>query len=287
MKIKICGDTTNDLTPSQVEKNGISLMPVIISLGDEVYRDDQSIDAEKIFSFVEETGKMPKTSAINPFEFEEFFSAQLKSDGGYDALIYFSLSSEISSLYRNAETAALTFPNQVFVIDSKTLSCGIAVQMLYACSLRDAGLSAEEIVKKVESRRDSVQTSFVIDTLKFLHWGGRCSALAMLGANLLHIHPEIVLRNGKMTVGKKFRGKYQSVVNEYVNDLFATYKNPDRKICYIVHTPIDKEIVDCVKENVESLGIFDEVAESFASCTIGCHCGRNTIGVMFYADGDR
>ena len=286
MKIKICGDTTNDLTPEQLKKHNISLKPIIINLGDDEYRDDNSLDPETIFGFVDKTGQMPKTAAINPLEFEEFFSEQLKSDDGYDALIYFSLSSGISSLCQNAQTAAQKFDGKVFVIDSKTLSTGIGVQMLYACELRKQGLTAKEIVEKVEARKQFAQTSFVIDTLKYLYKGGRCSVLALFGANLLRIHPEIVLKDGKMTVGKKFRGKYKDVVKDYVKTVLQQYPNPDRKICFITHTPISSEIVDMVREQLEASGKFDHIVESNASCTIGCHCGRNTIGVLFYSDGE-
>lgn len=282
MKIKITGDTTNDLPSELIKKYNITLKPIIVNLGEQEYRDGENIKLEEVFDFVDKTGQLPKTAALNPLEFEEFFKQQLESDGGYDAIIYFSLSSEISSLYQNALVASKKF-NNVYVIDSKTLSTAIGLQILYACELREQGLSAKEIVEKVEARKQYAQASFVLDTLKYLHKGGRCSGLAVFGANLLKIHPSIILKDGKMGVGKKFRGKYKDVVLEYVDSILETYPNFDKKRCFITYTTIEDDIVDAIKEKIKDK--FDEIIVSTASCTIGSHCGRNTIGILYYTDG--
>ena len=212
MKIKITADSTCDLGAELVKKYNIGILPVTIIADDKEYLDGVNITTDQLFPIVEKTGQLPKTAATNPTVFEEFFKKELESDGGYDAIIHFDISSKISSLYQNAQVASQNFDNKVFVVDSMSLSTGVGMQMLYACELAQKGLSAEEIFEKVMARRNAVQASFVIDTLKYLYKGGRCSRLAMFGANLLKIKPVIVLKDGKMDVDSKPRGKYADVV---------------------------------------------------------------------------
>lgn len=286
MKIKITADCTCDLTQDMVENLNVGIKPVNIIMNDKEYLDGVNITLPELFKMFKETGQLPKTSACNPVEYEEFFNEQLKSDGGYDAIIHFSLSSGISCLNQNANVASQAFDNKVWVIDSQTLSTAIALQIFYAHELIQKGLSVQEIVNKVEARKTNAQASFVIDTLKFLYKGGRCSALSMFGANILGIKPSIIVKDGKMGVGKKFRGKYDKVVLEYVDYILETYKNPDRKRVFITYTTLDNpEIIDQIKAKLQ--GKFDEILVSSAGCTIGSHCGPNTLGILFYTDGNQ
>ena len=284
MKIKITADCTCDLTQDMIKQLNVGIKPVSIIMNDQEYLDGVTITLPKLFEMFKESGQLPRTSACNPVEYEEFFNEQLKSDDGYDALIHFSLSSGISSLNQNAATASKAFDNKVWVIDSQTLSTAIALQIYYAYELIQKGLSPQEIVDKVIARRPYAQASFVIDTLKFLYKGGRCSALSMFGANILGIKPSIIVKDGKMGVGKKFRGKYDKVVLEYVDSILETYTNPDTKRVFITYTTLDNpEIVDKIKEILEEK--FDEILVTNAGCTIGSHCGPNTLGILFYTDG--
>ena len=284
MKIKITADSTCDLGAELVKKYNIGILPVTIIADDKEYLDGVNITTDQLFPIVEKTGQLPKTAATNPTVFEEFFKKELESDGGYDAIIHFDISSKISSLYQNAQVASQNFDNKVFVVDSMSLSTGVGMQMLYACELAQKGLSAEEIFEKVMARRNAVQASFVIDTLKYLYKGGRCSRLAMFGANLLKIKPVIVLKDGKMDVDSKPRGKYADVVMKYVEYILGKFKTPDKTRCFITYTTLDDEIVRMIEEKIKP--IFKEILITRAGCTIATHCGRNTFGILYYNDGE-
>lgn len=280
MKIKITADSSCDLSRALIEKNNFAILPVHITLGDKEYSDARDISQDEFYKFLKENPVLPKTSANNPVEFEEFFREQLSSDGGYDAIIHFAISSKFSTLYQNALTAAQLFADKVFVIDSLSLSTGVGLQMLYAKELVDKGLSAAEVFEKVKERRGAVQASFVIDKLDYLHKGGRCSGVAKFSASLLQIKPIIVLRDGEMKVGSKLMGKFEKIVPKYVDYILLNFPNIDRTRCFITHTPISNEIVDGIRERIKN--IFDEVIETDAGCTVGTHCGPNTIGILYY-----
>ena len=281
MKIKITGDTTNDLPTELIKKYNITLKPIIVNLGEQEYRDGENIKLEEVFDFVDKTGQLPKTAALNPLEFEEFFKQQLESDGGYDAIIYFSLSSEISSLYQNALAASKQF-NNVYVIDSRNLSTGVGLQVLYACMLRDKGEKPENIVKKVEARKQFVQASFVVERLDYLYKGGRCSALQLLGANLLKIRPSIIVKNGKMDVHKKYRGKMKDVVKDYVKDTLNEFNTYDKSICFITYSSATEDMVEAAKSTLKEFANFENVYITTAGATVTSHCGENTLGILYF-----
>ena len=279
-KIKITADSSCDLNDELIKKYNFSILPVHISLGDKEYTDSRDISQEEFYKFLKETSVMPRTSAYNPMEAEEFFKQQLESDGGYDAIIHFTISSKLSVIYQNSCTGAQSFNGKVFVVDSMSLSTGVALQMMYAYDLVQEGLDAQEIYEKLLDRREKVQASFVIDKLTYLHKGGRCSGVALFGSNLLQIKPIIVLKDGEMKVGKKLMGKFEKVVPQYVEHILETFPDIDKKRCFITHTPVDKEIADVIREQIKDK--FDEIMETTAGCTVGTHCGPNTIGILYY-----
>ena len=280
MKIKITADSSCDLSDEIIKKNNFTILPVHITLGDKEYSDARDITQEEFYKFLKETSVMPKTSAYNAVEAEEFFKQQLESDGGYDAIIHFTISSKLSVIYQNSVNAAQQFAGKVFIVDSMSLSTGVGLQMLYAQDLVNEGLDAKVIFEKLLERREKVQASFVIDKLTYLHKGGRCSAVALLGSNLLQIKPIIILKDGEMKVGKKLMGKFEKTVTQYVNYILETYLDIDRKRCFITHTPIDAEIVAGIREQIKDK--FDEIIATEAGCTVGTHCGPNTIGILYY-----
>lgn len=280
MKIKITADSTCDLSKELLEKYNIGIIPVTIIVKDKEYLDGISITTDELFPIVEETGELPKTAATNPTDFEQFFKKELE---GYDAVIHFDISSKLSSLYQNAQIASQQFDNKVFVVDSASLSTGIGLQMLYACELAQKGVSPEEIYQKVLERRSAVQASFVIDTLKFLHKGGRCSRIAMFGANLLKIKPVIALKDGIMDVDAKPRGKYADVAIKYVEYTLNKFNTPDKTRCFLTYTTLDEEILHSIEEKIKPL--FKEVLITRAGPTVATHCGKNTVGILYYNDG--
>lgn len=278
MKIAITCDSVCDLSQELIKQNNISILPISIILGDETFSDGVNINSQKIFDYVAKNKQLPKTSAINEFQYAEFFKEHLD---GVDALIHFTISSDMSSCFNNAKKAASTLKN-VYVIDSRNLSTGVGLQVLYACKLRDKGEKPENIVKKVEARKQFVQASFVVERLDYLYKGGRCSALQLLGANLLKIRPSIIVKDGKMDVHKKYRGKMKDVVKDYVKDTLNEFNTYDKSICFITYSSATEDMVEAAKSTLKEFANFENVYITTAGATVTSHCGENTLGILYF-----
>ena len=280
MKICISAESTIDLSKELLEKYHIRTIPFGVLLGEDVYADGE-ITSQDIFDYVSKTKVLPRTTAINEYQYRDYFESILKE--GYDAIIHFSLSSQISTSYSQAVRATRKV-DHVFVIDSQSLSTGIALEAIYASKLADKGLSPEEIVEKVNARIPYVQASFVIQTLEYLHKGGRCSGLAMLGAALLRIKPQIIVSEGKMAPAKKYIGRKSQVVEAYCKDTLEQFANPDLSIAFVTHTQATPEMVAVAIEALKNRG-FKTIYETTAGATITSHCGPMTLGILFINDG--
>ena len=281
MKIKLSSESTCDLPKELLEKYDISIIPYSVILGDEIVEDDETVPA-KIYEFVEQTKKLPKTSAINEETYKEYFSNLLKDN---DAVIHITLSSGLSSSNSHAVSAAESLKN-VYVIDSKSLSTGIALLCIYAKKLIDEGNSPEVIAEKVTARVPNVQASFVVERLDYLYKGGRCSRLALFGANLLKIRPQIVVKDGVMSPAKKFRGKMDMVVAKYCEETLEEFNTPDKSIVFITHTSATPEMVNAAVDAVKKAG-FENVYDTVAGGTITSHCGEHVLGILYFNDGDK
>lgn len=280
MAVKITCDSSTDLTKELYEQLNVSVLPFTITLGDQVYTDTKDIDSEKIFKYVEQTKVLPKTSAINEFTFEEFFNEHNSKDG----LVFISISSRASSSYSNALNASKKFDN-VHVVDSYSLSTGGGLLVLYACELRDQGLSAKEIAEKLNERKKHIQASFVIDKLDYLYKGGRCNAVQRFGANLLKLHPSILLRDGAMGVNKKYRGKMADCTTNYFKETLKDFNTPCLDYCFITYSSATEDMLNNAKAVVNEFGKFKKVYVTKAGATITSHCGQNTIGLLYFNDG--
>ncbi len=276
-KIIISSDSTCDLSAELKERYGIKTIPLGITLGTQVYQDGIDITPDDIYAHHAKTGELPKTTASNVGECIDYF-ADLTKDG--DAVIHFTISSTMSSTYNNTCMAAEEFEN-VYVIDSKNLSTGGGLLVVAAAEMAKKGMQAQEIVAEIEKIVPKVDASFVIDSLEYLHKGGRCSALAMMGANLLKLKPCIEVKNGSMGVGKKYRGIYAKVLTEYVNERLQNVDDIDTSRVFVTHAGCEPEVVEAVLKQVKDTGIFKEVFLTRAGCTISSHCGANTLGVLF------
>ena len=281
MKIKLSSESTCDLPKELLEKYDITTIPYCVILGYEIVEDNETVPS-KIYKFVEETKKLPKTSAINEETYKEYFTNLLKDN---DAVIHITLSSGLSSSNSHAVTAAASLKN-VYVIDSKSLSTGIALLCIYARKLIDEGNTPETIVEKVTARVPHVQASFVVERLDYLYKGGRCSRLALFGANLLKIRPQIVVRDGVMAPEKKFRGKMDMVVSKYCEDTLETFNTPDKSIAFITHTSATPEMINNAVEAAKNAG-FETVYDTVAGGTITSHCGEHVLGILYFNDGDK
>lgn len=281
--IYITGDSANDLGRELIEKYKIKILPFNILMNNKEYLDGENITSEMIIDNFKENGTLPKTSAVSEENFQEFFAKILENED--DRIIHFSLSGEMSCSCENAKKASKCFNGKVEIIDSRSLSTGIGLLMLFACDEKNKGESFENIVKKVKARINSVQASFVINKLTFLHKGGRCSSLQLLGANLFNIKPSIEVNNGKMGMSKKYRGPYIKVVESYCKDILQKFNNPDNTRCFITYSSIEEDVLNVVKQTVEENSNFKEILITQAGATITSHCGANTIGVLFINDG--
>ena len=279
-RIRIVADSTCDLSSELIEKYDINIIPLCIMLGDNTFLDGVDITPEEIYKWSDENKTTPKTSAVPFDKIEETLKPMIEAG---DDIIFIGISEEMSSTCNRirifAEDAEY---DRIFVINSKNLSTGIGLQALRAAELRDMGKSAEEIVADIENSRDRVRASFVIDTPTFLARGGRCTAVEAFMASALKIHPEIVVKDGKMGAGRKVRGKPALAVSAYVDGLMPIIKNAEPHRVFVTHSGSDREIIDSVKARLEALNLFDEILETQAGGVISSHCGPNTLGVLFY-----
>jgi DegV family protein with EDD domain len=279
MRVKILSDSVCDLSKEQLEKYNIDLVPMPIIKDDVTYKDGVDITPEDIFEYVESGRGICHTSAINVADYQEVYS---RFAGAYDAVIHITISSGISSCYQNAVLAAADFKN-VYVVDSQNLSTGCGHLVLDAAIMAEQDKPAEEIVKQLEALRSKVEASFVIDTLLYLWKGGRCSGVAALGANVLKLKPCIEVKNGKMDVGKKYRGNFDKVIIQYVTDRLKDRDDIDYRRIFVTHpSGVPRDVCENVIRTVKSLGPFEEVVETLAGGTISCHCGPVCLGVLFY-----
>ncbi len=276
-KVIIASDSTSDLSPELIAKYNIQILPLGVNFGDEKFTDGVDIDPEYIYKRYQETKELPKTSAANLDEFIEFFK-KLTADGS--EVVMFTISSEMSSTFNNGRLAAEEVEG-VYVVDSRNLSTGSGLLVLNACELANDGYSAKDIAEKSRDFAKYVDASFVIDSLEFLHKGGRCSGLAAFGANLLSLKPCINVKGGKMGVGKKYRGKYEATLEQYIKERLANLEDIDSKRVFVTHAGCSDAIVNKCVEAVKKYGKFEEILITRAGCTVSSHCGRNTLGVLF------
>lgn len=274
MNIAISAESTIDLPQELLDLYDIKTIPFGIEF-DGLKQDRFGISKE-IFEYVEKTKKVPKTSAISPQQYQDYFEELKKT---YDVIIHISLSSLMSSAYNNAYTVAQNLEN-VFVVDSKTLSTGIALLAIKARELTKTKLAPQAIFDMINEMVEKVQASFVLEKLNYLHKGGRCSAIALLGANILKIKPQIVVKNGKMILGKKYIGGMNKVVNKYTEDLLNEYPDADKSIVFITHSSEMPECQKAIADELKAKG-FETIYDTLAGGTISSHCGPECIGILF------
>ena len=281
MKIALSADSTCDITKELKEEFGVHTVPLHVLLGEES-RLDGELSSQEIFDFVDRSGILPKTSAVNQFQFEEHFESLLKE---YDAIIHISISSGISSAYQNAVNAAGEFKN-VYVIDSLSVSSGMCLLLFYAKGLIDEGKDIDEIVKTLNERAPKIQTSFVVNTLDYLVKGGRCSALAAFGANLLKLKPRIVMKDGKMVSDKKYRGKNNMVIADYCREVLSDFNNPDLEFVGISHASASPEMIEAATNILKERG-FKRIFVLDTGCIVASHCGPKGMGILYINDGGK
>ena len=277
MNIKILSDSTCDLSPDILEKHNITIIPLTVIKDGNPYSDGIDITTDEIFAHVAAGGGLCSTAAINTAEYQQWFGKYTKD---YDGVIHINISSEFSCSHQNARLAAEDYPN-VRVIDSRNLSTGQGLVVLEACKLAATCNNLDEIKAKLDVFTTKVESSFLLDRLDYMVKGGRCSAAAALGANLLNLKPCIEVKDGKMSVVKKYRGNYAKCLASYVKDRLHDREDLSRETLFVTRTPVSDACMDSVKTAVDEHAEFETIYWTEAGCTVSCHCGPGTLGVLF------
>ena len=277
MKIKILSDSTCDLSQELLEKYDITKIPLTVIKDGEGFTDNVTITPADIFAHVATGGELCTTTAINAGEYMEWFEKYAKE---YDGVVHINIGANFSCCYQNACLAAEDFDN-VRVIDSQNLSTGQGLVVLKACELAQTCTDLDQLQQQLQAFTEKVEASFLLDQLKYMAKGGRCSAVAALGANLLNLKPCIEVKNGKMGVVKKYRGNYAKSLATYVKDRLADREDLDRGTLFVTCTPVSEECEAAVREAVDAYADFENIYWTEAGCTVSCHCGPGTLGVLF------
>ena len=277
MNIKILSDSTCDLPGELLELNNISLVPLTVIKEDTAFKDGVDITPADIFAHVAAGGALCSTSAVSVGEYEDVFR---KYSAEYDAVIHINIGSGFSSSHQNACVAASDFDN-VYCVDSMNLSTGQAFLVLKAREFALSGMDAPEILEALKALVPKVEASFLVDKLDYLVKGGRCSSAAALGANLLNLKPCIEVRDGKMSVVKKYRGNFAKCLASYVKDRLSNREDIQRDILFVTQTKVSEDCNQAVMDAVAAHGHFANVYRTTAGCTVSCHCGPGTLGAIF------
>ena len=277
MKIKILSDSTCDLSPELIAANDITIVPLTVIKNDEQFKDTVSITPDVIFEHVANGGSLCTTSANSLGEYQDWFE---KFAGDYDGIIHINIGSGFSSCYQNACLAAEDFPN-VRVVDSMNLSTGQGLVVLEACRLAKEATDLDQLADAIREYTTRVEASFLLSRLDYMVKGGRCSSVVALGANLLNLKPCIEVKNGKMSVVKKYRGNFDKALPMYVKDRLNNRDDLAGDILFVTKTPVDDVSYAAVMKAVGEYGKFDTIYETNAGCTVSCHCGPGTLGVLF------
>ena len=277
MQIRMTADSTSDLTPEILRKYDIGIAPLSVIINGEVFHDGIDVTPRDIFRAAE-AGQSVRTAAVNTYEYKEFFRNQLKN---CDQLVHICLGSGFSTCYSDAVEAAAEVGN-VFVVDSRNLTTGSGMLVLEGIRMIQNGAAdGKTVAEALQAKTGLVSTSFVVRTIDYLRRGGRCSGLEALGAKMLHIRPSIVVQDGKMHPGEKYRGRYEHYLKHYIRDVLENDSRIDFNRVFVVHSPSEEGLVRFAIDTVKSYGLFREVTEAMAGCTICTHCGPDTLGLIF------
>lgn len=280
MSVKIISDSTCDLSRALIERYSIGILPLHIVLGDKEFEDGQNITPDDIYRWSDANRTTPSTSAPSIAEAMDLFK-EFATDGS--ELVCFSISEQMSATNNVMKMAAeeLGLEDRIRVVDSSNLSTGIGLLVVEAAVMAQNGMNADAIVQEIEKLKPRVKASFVVDTLTYLHRGGRCSGLAALAGGALKLHPKITVENGKMKPDKKYRGRMDSVIMNYVKEMTPELVDAKADRVFITHSGCDAELVNSVRTYLNALGRFGEILETRAGGVISSHCGPGTLGVLF------
>ena len=278
-KVKILADSTADLSLELYKKHDIDRVYCSVSFGEKVYTDTIDITLEELYANVKKVGSLPHTAAVPPTDFEEYFKKQIEA--GYD-VVYVGLGSKLSTTFQNAHIAAQSCPEgRVFLVDSDSLSSGIGLLVMKACKFRDEGLSAKEIAEKCQALAPKIIAQFTVESLDYLHKGGRCSGASKLIGHIFHVHPYLRMVDGKLIVYKKPRGTSKMAIDEQIKGFKEDLPNVELDNIMITHAGLDKDLEDYFYAEVKKLVPDANINITRAGATIASHCGYGTVGLLY------
>ena len=280
MSVKILSDSTCDLSKELIEKYNIEVLPLHIVLGEAEYKDGEEISPDEIYEWADANKTTPKTSAIGITDVMDAYEKWLKE---YDEIVIFSISGKMSTTVNVMRMAAdeLEVEDRVFVVDSENLSTGNGLLVIEAAIMAQEGMNAKEIEGYMTELKPQVKASFVVDTLTYLHRGGRCSGVAALAGGALKLHPKIVVEEGGMKPDKKYRGKMKKVILDYAREMEEKLLGAKKERVFITHSGCESEVLESVEEYLKGLNHFDEILITRAGGVISSHCGPGTLGVLY------
>lgn len=277
-KIKLISDSTCDLSQALLEKHDIDIVPLYVNFNDESYKDLFDLQTEKMYELVDKHGILPKTSAASPGDFHQVFKTYLEQGC---KIIYIGIGSKFSATFTSANTAKqLLESDDIYLIDSSNLSSGTGLLLLKTAKFIEEGLEVEEIVRRIEALVPRVRSQFVIDTLDYLHKGGRVSTLSALMGGMLRIKPIIKVRNGEMVVGKKARGSIRKGIDLLIEEFLGLKDMIDNEFVMITHS-LAHESSLYIEERLKKEVQIEHLYETNAGCVISSHCGKGTIGILY------
>ncbi len=276
-KVKIITDTTNDLDLELLEKRDIDFIPLYVNFQDDFYKDLLEINSDKLYEKVDLLGYLPKTSAPAPQDFYNSFKPYL--DKGYE-IVYIGLSSQLSASLQNSNIARSSLEGSIEILDSLNVSAGLGLLSLEAADLRDKGLAAREIREELELLVEKTHTNFIIDSFDYLKKGGRCSSIQSFIGGALNIKPIIHLRNGRIEVKKKLRGKKEKLIKAMLDEVLENIESLDHKRFFIVHSQA-QEIALEVKDILEEKAYFKDLIICSTGSVTSSHCGPGSLGLAY------
>lgn len=279
--IKILVDSASDVELAEAKNMGIALAPMQVRFGDREYLDGVDITHKEFFEKLIESDELPQTSQINEFRFEEYF-AELTGDGS--EVIALTISSRLSGTYECAAKAAKKFDGKVRVVDSMNACIGERILLQYALRLRDEGLSAQEIINKLEEKKSKIQLLALLDTLHYLKKGGRISAVTAVAGEMLSIKPVISITDGKVRLVGKAMGSRRG--SNLLTQLIDKCGGIDFSMPYTLgYSGLSDENLNKYLRDSEKLwkDETDGIPVYMIGSTIGTHIGPGAIAVAFFA----
>ncbi|WP_068782808.1 DegV family protein [Paenibacillus phocaensis] len=276
--VKIFADSISDLPETWAAAYDIGIVPLYVVFGETAYKDKLEITTSDIYRRVDEDGVLPGTAAPAPADFIAAFAPWIEQG---HTIVYISMSSKLSSTYRNALIAAAEFPDgRVHVVDSLNVSGGIALLVVKAAIAAKQGASPSELVGMLEEMRNRVEIEVLVDNLDYLHKGGRASSVQYMIGSLLKIRPVLKVKDGLVISADKYRGKTEKAVERMLHNFINNVHKVDRELIIVAQTLAEKAAGFIRNTLLEKTDV-KEVAIIEGGCAISCHCGPRTVAIMY------